>query len=236
MLNMFKTKETKMVKLPECGVAKVSILEGDMVRFLREGTFFGKPSHTVAEERGWRITEETTDSFTASVQVLIPASEVETYPYIQEMDRFLNEVEEQMSLCAKGDGACTSSTWWVGHDGTDHDTIFLDIPLKEGLEARRLLNIEAPDYNELGIRRYRTVNSWTVPIEGSLEADLKLCSSANGEPLWTEMVLFDAGCEVCCSDVAEDICGEWAMLDIDKDPFVVCVRLGTEEEWNARKE
>ena len=50
----------------------------------------------------------------------------------------------------------------------------------------------------------------TVRFSEAIEADIKICGDDEGE-YWTEMVLFNNGCEVCCTDIGEleDFFGEW---------------------------
>lgn len=230
MLKMFTAKETRMAKIPECGVTCLTVLEGDTIRFLRKAFFTGKVNYTVARERGWRISDVKPNSFTVSKQVLIPVSQAETYPYKEELMRLKEEVEYQMTGVE-----CHKCMWFVGHDCPDDDTIFFDIPLKEGLRYNRLLRQRHPDYWEEQIEEHATVEKWKIPMEDSIIANLKLRSDQDGEPLWTEMVFSESGKEVCFSDQDDSLFGDWMYLDEDNNSVYVTVRLGTAEEWNARQ-
>ena len=55
----------------------------------------------------------------------------------------------------------------------------------------------------MGFTKYATIHSETVVIdaESKLEADVKVCSSDDGDPLWCEAVLFEDGSEVECTEM-----------------------------------
>jgi len=76
--------------------------------------------------------------------------------------------------------------------------------------------------NTEGFSRYATIQSWTVDFGEGYEADLKVCSSDIGDPLWSEAVLFFNGAEVSCSEPRSELCGEW-LLHADGREFVVNV-------------
>ncbi|MCM1295875.1 MAG: hypothetical protein NC311_10065 [Muribaculaceae bacterium] len=92
---------------------------------------------------------------------------------------------------------------------------------KEKLERYNyLMSLDSLDYNEHGIPRYATVESWTVDFGGGYEADLKVCSSSDGDPLWCEAVLFFHGCECSCTDVEDSLDGTWELFH-DGEKFTI---------------
>ena len=50
----------------------------------------------------------------------------------------------------------------------------------------------------------------TARFSEAVESDVKICGDDEGE-YWTEMVLFNNGCEIYCTDIGglEDFFGEW---------------------------
>ena len=82
---------------------------------------------------------------------------------------------------------------------------------KERLE--RLMNQIHVDYGKEGIIRFSTVKSWTAKCYNEFgpeyEADLKVCSGDDGDPLWCECVLFLNGSEVACSEVESSLEQKW---------------------------
>lgn len=78
------------------------------------------------------------------------------------------------------------------------------------------INIPTKKYEELAglfettegrddIPRYATVHSFTKVVSPTLELDAKICSSDVGDPLWTEIVLFKNGSELCHSEVGGEL-------------------------------
>lgn len=66
--------------------------------------------------------------------------------------------------------------------------------------------------------------SWTAELGDGKEVDVKLCcgnlKDIESNPLWTEAVLYDHGCEVSCSDVEKELSGEW-ILESDGVQYIV---------------
>lgn len=78
------------------------------------------------------------------------------------------------------------------------------------------INIPTEKYEELAglfettkgrddIPRYSTVHSFTKVISPTLELDAKICSSDVGDPLWSEIVLFENGSELCHSEIGGEL-------------------------------
>lgn len=68
---------------------------------------------------------------------------------------------------------------------------------------------------------HNDVFSKTVIFPDGMELDVKCCSSSEGAA-WTEAVLFDHGCEVCCSEPADIYLKDWA-LEYKGTQYNVCV-------------
>lgn len=68
-----------------------------------------------------------------------------------------------------------------------------------------LMSCETLDYEKHDIQRYSTIKSWAVDFGEGYEADVKVCSSNDGDPLWCEAVLFKNGSEVACSEVCDTL-------------------------------
>ena len=66
--------------------------------------------------------------------------------------------------------------------------------------------------------------SFTVRFSEAIEADIKICGD-DEEEYWTEMVLFNNGCEVCCTDIGEleDFFGEWE-CEYNETKYIVIVK------------
>ena len=78
------------------------------------------------------------------------------------------------------------------------------------------INIPTKKYEELAglfettegrddIPRFSTVHSFTKIVSPTLELDAKICSSDEGDPLWSEIVLFENGSELCHSEVGGEL-------------------------------
>lgn len=98
----------------------------------------------------------------------------------------------------------------------------ISIPAEQIDEYNYMMSVDELDYDENDIERYSTVDSWTINIGDGHEIDLKVCSSDDGDPLWCEAVLFLNGCEQVCSDVADELDGEW-QLEADGVRYVLNV-------------
>lgn len=79
----------------------------------------------------------------------------------------------------------------------------------------KLMQAEEVDYEAEDINRYETVKRWTANFGNGYEMDLKVCSSDSDEPLWCETVLFLNGSEVDCSEVYDELEGEWQLYHND---------------------
>lgn len=101
----------------------------------------------------------------------------------------------------------------------------LTIPAAQIDEYNRLMSVDELDYDAHDIERYSTVDSWTVNAGDGYEIDVKVCSSNDGDPLWCEAVLFLNGCEQACSDVEDELDGEW-QLEASGACFVLNVTRG----------
>lgn len=77
-------------------------------------------------------------------------------------------------------------------------------------------------------RRSSTIKSWSVDFGGGYAIDLKVCSSGLTDPLWCEAVLFLNGCECGCTDVEDDLLGDWELQDGD-NRFILKVMEGSED-------
>lgn len=70
-------------------------------------------------------------------------------------------------------------------------------------------------YRDNDIPKCATIISWTVDFGHGYEVDLKVCSSIDDAPLWCEAVLFQYGSECCCSEIHNNLLGEWDLEDTD---------------------
>lgn len=87
-------------------------------------------------------------------------------------------------------------------------TIRLPKPMIDHYEE--LMNAKEGDPRLEEYAKYSTVERWTIRFDApGYEADLKVCSSGHGEPLWCELVLFHNGSQVGCSDPEAELKGEW---------------------------
>lgn len=85
----------------------------------------------------------------------------------------------------------------------------LAIPKSIINKYNNLMSVETLNYEQNDIPRYETIESWTVNFGNGYEADLKVCSSDYGDPLWCEAVLFKDGYERSCTDAEEMLDGDW---------------------------
>lgn len=87
-------------------------------------------------------------------------------------------------------------------------TVRLQKPMIDHYEE--MMKAEAGDPRLEEYAKYTTVERWTIRFDApGYEADLKVCSSGHGEPLWCELVLFHNGNQVGCSDPESELQGEW---------------------------
>lgn len=59
-----------------------------------------------------------------------------------------------------------------------------------------------PDYKAHDIPKYSTLERFATRYENGLKLDAKICTGDDGDPIWTEIVLFQNGCEVACSKIS----------------------------------
>ena len=90
----------------------------------------------------------------------------------------------------------------------------------------KLMQAECVDYEAEGIDRYTCVARWSAEFPEGFEVDIKVCASDCGEPLWCEAVLFQNGHERSCTDVCEELDGEWSLC-ADGQEYIVNVVKGT---------
>lgn len=83
------------------------------------------------------------------------------------------------------------------------------IPKADADRYNRLMQASQVDYEKNDIPRYATVETWSVDLGDGYEADLKVCSSNYGDPLWCEGVLFLHGGECGCTEVMDNLLGEY---------------------------
>lgn len=85
----------------------------------------------------------------------------------------------------------------------------------------QLMRGKTVDYAKHDIKKYDTVESWTVTfpdINNKIyEVDLKVCSSDTDTPLWFEAVLFENGWEINHTDVYSTIPNHIEIKDPDND-------------------
>lgn len=84
-----------------------------------------------------------------------------------------------------------------------------NIPKTDVDRYNKLMQASQVDYEENDIPRYTTVKTWSVDLGDGYEADLKVCSSNYGDPLWCEGVLFLHGSECGCTEVSDNLLGEY---------------------------
>lgn len=59
--------------------------------------------------------------------------------------------------------------------------------------------------NRDDIPRCETIHRMTKNLENDLELDAKICSSDKDDPLWSELVLFENGQELCHSEIGSSL-------------------------------
>lgn len=96
----------------------------------------------------------------------------------------------------------------------------LKIPESDVAEYQSLMD-EGFDYGERGVAKYATVKNWTVKFPDGLEMDVKVCSSNDGDPLWSEAVLFENGSERGCTEAQDELLGEYSVERPDGTVYTV---------------
>ena len=84
-----------------------------------------------------------------------------------------------------------------------------NIPKTDVDRYNKLMQASQVDYEENDIPCYTTVKTWSVDLGDVYEADLKACSSNYGDLLWCEGVLFLHGSECGCTEVSDNLLGEY---------------------------
>ena len=103
------------------------------------------------------------------------------------------------------------------------------------IDMRRLdaaLNWKDGDDPSLRLGEDTTI-SYTAYFDNGYEVDMKICGvryeEGSNNSAWTEAVLFLNGAEIACTEVNDDLLGEWTFTICDKT-FVVIVEEDKEEE------
>lgn len=80
------------------------------------------------------------------------------------------------------------------------------------------------DYDRNGVKSYETVDSWTVDFGDGLEMDIKVCAgdAHQNDPLWTQGVLFENGAECGCTEVYDQLVGDFVCMR-DDELYIVTV-------------
>ena len=123
---------------------------------------------------------------------------------------FIEVVQDCLDVLAQ---PSDDNIWSCAECGCDSPIVLKDneFPLvmkKEDVEKYEgLMKAESIDYGKHGFTKYATIHSETVVIdaESKLEADVKVCSSDDGDPLWCEAVLFEDGSEVECTEMLDTL-------------------------------
>lgn len=97
------------------------------------------------------------------------------------------------------------------------------IPQADADRYNRLMQADQVNYEEHDIPRYAVVKSWSVNLGDGYEAEIKVCSSNYGDPLWCEGVLFLHGSECGCTEVSDDLLGEY-WFEHNGEQFLIVVK------------
>ena len=137
--------------------------------------------------------------------------------------RFIEVVQDCLDVLAE---PSDDNIWSCAECGCDDPVILKDnefpLVIKKGdvEKYETLMQAKSVDYSKHGFAKYATIHSKTVVIdaESKLEADVKVCSSNEGDPLWCEAVLFEDGAEVEHTDVLDSLKDEFE--------FATCIHSG----------
>ena len=83
------------------------------------------------------------------------------------------------------------------------------IPKADADKYNRLMQSSQVNYEEHNIPRYAVVHTWSVDLGNGYEAKIKVCSSNYDDPLWSECVIFWYGSACGCTEVSDDLLGEY---------------------------
>ena len=82
--------------------------------------------------------------------------------------------------------------------------------------------------------------SYTAKFENGIEADIKCCGVDyevnNSNTAWTEAVLFNNGCQICCSEPSDHYFGTWILEDNDNNTYIVNVQKQSCHEYHSKNE
>ena len=98
------------------------------------------------------------------------------------------------------------------------------IPEKEIDKYNKMMQADHVDYEENEIPRYAAVKTWSVDLGNGYEVDIKVCSSSYGDPLWCEGVLFLHGSECGCTEVSDNLLGEYWFEHSGKQFVIIVVQ------------
>lgn len=91
-------------------------------------------------------------------------------------------------------------------------------------EYTALMTAKSVDYTAKKIPKYATVYSTTVEFGDGYEMDISVCSAIDGQPLWSQAVLYQHGSEIAYTDPDDSLVGIWKLGDDDGRVFVADVR------------
>ncbi len=97
------------------------------------------------------------------------------------------------------------------------------IPQADADKYNRLMQADQVNYEEHDIPRYAVVKSWSVNLGDGYEAEIKVCFSNYGDPLWCEGVLFLHGSECGCTEASDDLLGEY-WFEHNGEQFLIVVK------------
>lgn len=123
---------------------------------------------------------------------------------------FIEVVQDCLDVLAQ---PSDDNIWSCAECGCDSPIVLKDneFPLvmkKDDVEkCEGLMQAKSVDYGKHGFAKFATIHSETVMIdaESKLEADVKICSGDDGDPLWCEAVLFEDGSEVECTEMLDTL-------------------------------
>ena len=124
--------------------------------------------------------------------------------------RFIEVVQDCLDVLAE---PSDDNIWSCAGCGCDDPVVLKDnefpLVMKKGEVEKyeALMQAKSVDYSKHGFAKYATIHSETVVIDPyvNLEADVKVCSGDDGDPLWCEAVLFEDGSEVEHTEVLDTL-------------------------------
>lgn len=85
-------------------------------------------------------------------------------------------------------------------------------------------NLKEEDFSKHNLSKFSCFFVETATFKNGYQADIKACTGDVEDSVWFEMVLFDKkGKELSCTDVQENIDGEWK-LEYEEDVYKVHVK------------